>query len=139
MVVSRQRAEVSDGRMLEKQPCEPLAGGRRVVELALELETAARDQVIADVMRAVGVGPLVPGAFRRGNGTLRDVELVDTGTARQLFHRLPVAVARRAIHVDVSAGRIATKDSLDAADALDERRPVERRQRPHRIDDVGDG
>src|SRR6186713_102551 len=88
----RERAEVSDGRMLEKQACEPLAGGRRVVELALELETAARDQVIADVMRAVGVGPLVPRALRRGNGTLGDIELVGPGSARQLFNRLPVAV-----------------------------------------------
>ena len=95
----------------------PLAGRRRVVDRALELEPAARDQVVADVMRAVGVGPLAPRALRRGNGALGDLELVGARTPRQLLDRLPVAIARRAIHVDVRAGRIAPEDPLDAADA----------------------
>ena len=53
-----QRSEVSNRRMLENEPRDPLAGGRRVSDFALDFEPASRYQVIADVMRAIRVGPL---------------------------------------------------------------------------------
>ncbi len=51
---------------------------------------------------------------------------------------MPVAIARREIHAGIGAGRVFAKNLLDQADALEEQRPVDRRQQPHRGDDVAD-
>ena len=59
--------------------------------------------------------------------------------ARQLLDGVAVAVARREVHSRVSARRILAKNLLDLADPLEEERPVDRRQQPHRRDDVADG
>ena len=39
--------------MAEEESRDPLAGGRRIAEVLLEAEAAARNQVVADVMAAV--------------------------------------------------------------------------------------
>ncbi len=71
-----ERAEVSDGRVLEHQARDALTDGWRVPNRLLELESPARDQVVADVMRTIGVRPVTARLLRRGDGPLGDLELV---------------------------------------------------------------
>ena len=138
-MVSSQRSEVSDRRVVEDEARDALTRRRRVADGPLELEPAARDQVVADVMRAIGGRALRARLLGGRNGALRDVELARARSPRQLLDRFPVAIACRPIHVGVRAGGIAPEDSLHTADRLDKRRPVERRQHAHGADDVGDG
>ena len=56
----QQRSEISDRRVLEDEARDALTRRRRVADGPLELEPAARDQVVADVMRAIGVRALTP-------------------------------------------------------------------------------
>ncbi len=78
---------------------------------------------------------------RRGqcHSAAGDVLFRHLGAARQLLDGMAVAVARREVHSRVSARRILAKNLLDLADTLEEDRPVDRRQQPHRRDDVADG
>ena len=75
---------------------------------------------------------------RPADGSLGDRSSSIARSPRQLLDRFPISISGRAIHVRVGGRRIPPEDSLDAADRLDERRPVERRQHAHGVDDVGD-
>ena len=55
------------------------------------------------------------------------------------FDRVAIAVAGRKVHLRVGAGRILAQHLLDDADAIEEDRPVDRRQQPHAGDDVSGG
>ena len=56
---------------------------------------------------------------------------------RQLLHRFAIPIACRLVHVGIRADRIAPQDPLHAADAFDERGPIQRGQHAHGVDDVG--
>ena len=131
-------AQIAQRGMLEGQPRDALTQGGRIAHRALEIEPAARNQVIADVMRAIEPGLLDARRFREGHGTLGDLDLIHVRSLRQLLHGLPIAIARLEVHAPVRAHRIVSEDPLDAADRFHKLRPVERRERAHRADDVGD-
>ena len=75
---------------------------------------------------------------RQFDGAARDALLVRFRPLRELLDRVPVAVAGREVHPRVRSGRVLAQDLFDQADPLEEERPVDRRQQPHRRDDVAD-
>jgi hypothetical protein len=134
-----ERSQVADRRMLEDEAGQPLAHARAIVERPFEHEAAARDQVIADVMTPVVCRIALQRLASHGDRARGDDELGRLRTARQLFDRVAVAIARREVHLRVCPGRIPAEHLLDHADAVEEQRPVDRRQQPHAGDDVADG
>ena len=132
------RAEIAEHRMTVEEAREPVAQRGRIAHFLFEPEAPSRDQVVADVMGAVVLrsGPLRVGCqFHRA---ARDVLLRRLGATGELLDGVAVAVARREIHARVRARGIFAEDLLDQADALEEDRPLDRRQQPHRRDDVRD-
>ncbi len=135
----RDGAEIPEHGVPVHEARQALAPLRRIAERALEAEAAARDQVVADVMRPV--------VRRRGNRRLarhlhraaRDLLLLHARALGELFDGVAIAIACLKIHPGVGASRVLAEDLLDQADPLEEQRPVDRRQQPHARDDVADG
>ena len=75
----------------------------------------------------------LPGAF---DALQRHAHLRIASRFGQLFDGVPVAVAAREIHPPVHGDRIALKDLLDQADALEELAPVEGRHEAEAPDQV---
>ena len=110
------------------------------MEGALQVEAAVRDQVVAGIPACVVPGPVRVVARRRGvghrHGLAGDLDLGEAGAPGQLLHGVPVAIARREVHLPERAS--GAQDVVDQADALDELRPVEPRDEAHARDDVPD-
>src|SRR5205823_3723266 len=100
---------------------------RSIPDIQLEVVPAVPHEVVADVRggraRSAGVHDL-PGAV---DGFQGDTDLTFTGRHRQLFDRLPDAVAAEIIHRAVCAGRIALEHVLDEADRFEVVAPVQGR------------
>ena len=99
------------------------------------------DQVVAGIVeprqhRCVAV---VIGLDVRGQGDRRagNVDLRAARPPGQLFHGLPIVVARGEVHLGERAP--VTKHFVDHTDALDELSPVEPRDQPHAGDHVAHG
>ena len=121
----RHRAQVAERRMAEHESRHPLAGGRWIAELRFEPEPAARNQVVADMVAAIVVRIGWRALARERHRAPRHVRLGLLRAACQLLDRMPVAIARREIHLRVGAGRIPAQDPLDHADLFEEHRPVD--------------
>ncbi len=79
------RAQVAKRRMAEDEAAHPFAHRRRIAELGLELEAAARDEVVADVMLAVVIRRRAHGGVRQPDRPPRDIPFRQMGAARQLL------------------------------------------------------
>ena len=99
----RDRPEVADGGVAERESSEPFAETRAIPEVLFEREAPARDQVEADVMLAIGVRPFVAGTRRMVQGTAADLNLGDSGTPCEQLDRAAIPIAGRKIHLRVRA------------------------------------
>ena len=135
---ARDRSEIADRRVSEHETGGALVPRRWIAEALFEPEPAARNEVVADVMLAVVLrrGPLR--LARQLHGVACDVLLRFLRPLGELFDRMAVAVASGEVHSRVCVRRILAQDPLDQTDALEEQRPVDRRQQPHARDDVAD-
>ena len=122
--------------MLEDEPGQPFACRRGVAQLPLEHEPPAGDQVVPDMMRAV----ILRLVLLRGPGQRQrpscDADLRLVRSLRELLDRMPVTIARGKVHLRVRADGVFAQDLLHHAHAIEEQRPVDRRQQPHAGDHV---
>ena len=72
-----------------------------------------------------------------GDRALGHLELRAARSARELLDRMPIAIARREVHLrEVAVG---AQDGIDEAHALEDRGPIERGDEAHARDHVADG
>ena len=121
------RAEVQGCGRVQPGPLQPLPNGRPEAELRLEPRAPPGNEIVAGVGQArigglPGSGGGRPGALRQADGAPRHFELVLDGPPGELLHRVPIAVARRKVHLrDARAG---AERFVNQAHALEEIRPV---------------
>src|SRR5262245_14604364 len=111
--------------MLEEKSCESFTSRRRITGGVLELEAAAGNEKVADVMLPVVLAR--PAGFsigalrvaRHRDGQPRDVRLGFARALRQLLDRVSVAIARRKVHRRIRPRRVVAEDPFDDADTLE--------------------
>ena len=101
--------------MLQRRAAGALQCAGRVAKLGLEGGPAFVYQVVADMAQARVVAGGVLGAGHKAAGNL---VLAQLGAARQLLHRVPVAVARGEGAARVGPGRVAPQHLLHKAHTL---------------------
>ena len=99
-------AEVAQGRVPEHEPGDSFPPPRAVAQVRFQLEAAARDQVVADVVLPLGARPVVLGAPCLGACAHRHFDFRVSRASRQLLDRLAVPIACRKVHPRVGAGRV---------------------------------
>ena len=135
-------SEVPGRRRRDVRAKHPARRGRPEANRQLEGRAPVRDEVVAGVISpgVVGVvGPPGPesGARREEHCFPGDVEFGPARAPRELFDRVPVAVAGREVHRGIGGAH--SKHLVDQADTLEEFGPVECGHQTHARDDVPDG
>lgn len=130
------RAQVARRRVPEGCAPEADRDSRLPSDAVFERPPAGADQVVADVRFARLRRPFrdLPCAF---DAFQRHAHLPVAGRFRDLFDRMPVAIAAGEVHARIHTGGIALQDLLDQTDALEELAPVERRDEAEAPDQVG--
>ncbi len=134
-----ERAEVEEGRVAQDRAHDALARARAVTEDLFEPDHVVADEVVADV-RARGLRRRPRGRVGgQPQRAARHFQFVRAGALRDALDDVAVAVARVEVHARVDARRVFAEQRIDEAHRLEEVAPVERREQPHRGDDVADG
>ena len=108
--------EVEKCRVPEDQPANAPERLGTIGQLALEMVSAAAHEVVTDVGGAFGEA-LARGRLPRNLDDFQgDAHLSLAARIRELFDRLPLAIAAEKVHASVGAGRVTQQHLLDQAD-----------------------
>ena len=130
-----QGAQIAGRRAREIGPAEADRQRQPNAQGTFERRPTVSDQEVAGIALRVRRGR-IRGAPGHLHGALRYLDLGPTGTPGELFDGVPVAIARREVHL--AERTIGSEDPVDQADALDESGPVEPGDEAHARDHVSD-
>ena len=149
-----QRSEIGGGRMSQDKTAQPFAefgtAGKAGFQLAKarvnQVEAHMRFRALVQVAFSVFLCFLFRSRvfslhhiFGKSHRSPCDFQFVCAGAFTDSLNHVAIAIARRKLHLRVSAGRIRAQQRFDEADAFEEVAPIERRQQAHAGDDVADG
>src|SRR5262245_10085695 len=125
--------------MFEDCSADSLGEARSIAAVTFKLRQSVIQQVIPHVMSKEILRSVGRGFSRDGDGAPRNLQFSDTCSFVDPLDLVAVTIARSEIHLRVRAGRFAPENRFHERDRFKELRPVERRERPHARDDIGDG
>ncbi len=117
--------------MVQNNPTQPFYWRGLVSKVNFQVAQAIVHEVITDMDFGPGIFavPTFPeGLFRELDGGARDLEFVRARALADSFNDVAVAIARRKLHLRISACGILAQQRLDQADALEKISPVKRRK-----------